>query len=76
MNKPYFAKFLESQLSKEEQAKVAGGNNGNGKKITTTKWPHDNADNGNGGNGGNNDDENSTMKYPSDDADNGGGETE
>ena len=54
MKKPFFARFLENQLSNEEEKKVKGAIK---PPFVTLKAPSD-------------DDENVTMKYPSDDDEN------
>lgn len=51
MKKPFFARFLENQLSNEEEKNVKGAAR---PPFVTLKAPSD-------------DDENVTMKYPSDD---------
>lgn len=53
MKKPFFARFLENQLSQEEENNVKGAISIPRPKVTM-KAPSD-------------DDENVTMKYPSDD---------
>lgn len=51
MKTPFFARFLENQLSEQESEKVVGAIR---PPLVTMKAPSD-------------DDENVTMKYPSDD---------